>query len=136
MIGSMSGQYGMATEIKPIRTETDYESALAEVERLWGARSGTPKGDRLDVLATLIAAYEERHFPFTAPDPIEAIRFRMEQQGLTRKDLEAMIGTRTRIAEVLSRKRGLSITMIRRLHATLGIPAEVLIQPSRRDQMA
>jgi len=122
----------MATEIKSIRTEADYEAALAEVERLWGVWSGTPKGDRLDVLATLIAAFEEQHFPFSGPDPIEAIRFRMEQQGLTRKDLETMIGTRTRIAEVLSRKRGLSITMIRRLHERLGIPAEVLIQPSRR----
>jgi HTH-type transcriptional regulator/antitoxin HigA len=126
----------MATEIKPIRTEADYEAALGEVERLWGAPAGTPKGDRLDVFATLIAAYEERHFPFATPDPIEAIRFRMEQQGLTRKDLETMIGTRTRIAEVLSRKRGLSITMIRRLHEKLGIPAEVLIQPSRRGQAA
>jgi HTH-type transcriptional regulator/antitoxin HigA len=126
----------MTTEIKPIRTEADYEAALAEVERLWGSRSGTPKGDRLDVLATLIAAYEERRFPFTTPDPVEAIRFRMEQQGLTRKDLETMIGTRTRISEVLSRKRGLSITMIRRLHERLGIPAEVLIQPSRRGQVA
>jgi HTH-type transcriptional regulator / antitoxin HigA len=126
----------MATEIKPIRTEADHEAALAEVERLWGERSDTPKGDRLDVLATLIAAYEERHFPFTAPDPVEAIKFRMEQQGLTRKDLETMIGTRTRIAEVLSRKRGLSITMIRRLHERLGIPAEVLIQPSRRGHLA
>ena len=122
----------MASEIKPIRTEADHEAALAEIERLWGAPVGTPDGDRLDVLATLIAAYEERNFPFATPDPVEAIRFRMEQQGLTRKDLEAMIGTRTRIAEVLSRKRGLSIAMIRRLHEKLGIPAEVLIQPSRR----
>ena len=126
----------MATEIKPIRTEADHEAALAEVEKLWGARSGTPKGDRLDVLATLIAAYEERYFPMDPPDPIEAIRFRMEQQGLTRKDLEKIIGTRTRIAEVLSRKRGLSIAMIRRLHQTLGIPAEVLIQPVRKGQAA
>ncbi|HEX3989884.1 MAG TPA: helix-turn-helix domain-containing protein [Acetobacteraceae bacterium] len=126
----------MATEIKPIRTEADHEAALAEVERLWGARSGTAEGDRLDVLATLIAAYEDRNFPFATPDPIEAIRFRMEQQGLTRKDLETIIGTRTRIAEVLSRKRGLSITMIRRLHDKLGIPAEVLIQPSRKGQAA
>lgn len=126
----------MATEIKPIRTEADHEAALAEVEKLWGARSGTPKGDRLDVLATLIAAYEERYFPMDPPDPVEAIRFRMEQQGLTRKDLEKIIGTRTRIAEVLSRKRGLSIAMIRRLHQTLGIPAEVLIQPVRKGEAA
>ena len=122
----------MASDIKPIRGEKDYEAALAEVERLWGAKSGTPRGDRLDVLATLIEAYEDKHFPTDQPDPIEAIKFRMEQQGLTRKDLGEMIGTRTRVAEVLARKRGLSISMIRRLHAKLGIPAEVLIRPSRK----
>ena len=126
----------MATEIKPIRTEADYEAALAVVERLWGAKSGTPKGDRLDVLATLIEVYEEQHYPIDPPDPIEAIKFRMEQQGLTRKDLEAMIGTRTRIAEVLSRKRSLSIAMIRRLHKSLGIPVEILIRPTRKDEAA
>ena len=126
----------MATEIKPIRTEADYEAALAEVERLWGAKLGTQRGDRLDVLATLVDAYENEHYPMDPPDPIEAIKFRMEQQGLTRKDLEALIGTRTRIAEVLSRKRGLSIAMIRRLHEKLGIPAEVLIQPSRKGEVA
>src|ERR1700757_612836 len=86
----------MTTELKPIRTKADYRAALAEVERLWGAKSGTPKGDRLDVLATLIDAYETRHYPMDPPDPIEAIQFRMEQQGLTRKDLEPMIGTRAR----------------------------------------
>jgi HTH-type transcriptional regulator / antitoxin HigA len=106
----------MAAEVRPIRTKRDYESALKEVERLWGAKAGTPDGDRLDVLATLIDAYETEHYPMDPPDPIEAIKFRMEQQGLTRRDLEEIIGTRTRIAEVLSRKRGLSIAMIRRLH--------------------
>src|SRR3954454_16609843 len=121
----------MATELKPIRTKADYKRALSEAERLWGAKSGTPKGDRLDVLATLIDAYETRHYPMDPPDPIEAIQFRMEQQGLTRKDLEPLIGTRTRVAEVLNRKRNLSIEMIRRLHQQLGIPAEVLIQPTR-----
>ena len=121
-----------STEIKPIRTKQDYEAALAEVERLWGAKAGTPEGDRLDVLATLIDSYEAEHYPMNPPDPIEAIKFRMEQQGLTRKDLEEIIGTRTRIAEVLSRKRGLSIAMIRRLHERLGISAEVLIRPSRK----
>jgi HTH-type transcriptional regulator/antitoxin HigA len=119
-------------DVKPIRTEADYEAALAEVKRLWGAKSGTPKGDRLDVLATLIDAYETRHFPMDPPDPIEAIKFRMESQGLTRRDLEGVIGTRTRIAEVLNRKRGLSIEMIRRLHEKLGIPADVLIKPTRK----
>jgi HTH-type transcriptional regulator / antitoxin HigA len=119
-------------EVKPIKTKASYKRALAEVERLWGARSGTPEGDRLDVLATLIDAYENEHFPMDPPDPIEAIKFRMEQQGLSRKDLEPIIGTRTRVAEVLNRKRGLSIDMIRRLHDRLGISAEVLIRPSRR----
>jgi HTH-type transcriptional regulator / antitoxin HigA len=122
------------TEIKPIRSEADYEEALSEVERLWGAPSGTLDGDRLDVLATLIDAYEDEHHPIDPPDPIEAIKFRMEQQGLTRKDLEAIIGTRTRVAEILNRRRGLSITMIRRLHEKLGISAEVLIRPSRVDR--
>ena len=124
------------TEIKPIRSEADYERALAEIEGLWGAASGTPEGDQLDVLATLIDAYENEHHPIDPPDPIEAIKFRMEQQGLTRKDLEAIIGTRTRVAEILNRRRGLSITMIRRLHDKLGISAEVLIRPSRVDRAA
>jgi HTH-type transcriptional regulator/antitoxin HigA len=128
--------FAMRSPIKPIRTKKNYEAALAEVERLWGAKSKTPEGDRLDVLATLIDAYENEHYPMDPPDPIEAIRFRMEQQGLTRKDLEPLIGTRTRVAEVLNRKRGLSIEMIRRLHRKLGISAEVLIRPSRRDEAA
>src|SRR3954451_24758086 len=102
-----------ATEIRPIRTKRDYDGALKEVERLWGSKSGTPDGDRLDVLATLIDAYESEHYPMDPPDPIEAIKFRMEQQGLTRKDLEPLIGTRTRVAEVLNRRRSLSIGMIR-----------------------
>ncbi|CAN7504708.1 helix-turn-helix domain-containing protein [Paracoccus sp. TD-10] len=126
----------MATELKPIRTEADYDAALAEVERLWGAKSGTPDGDRLDVLATLIEVYEAKNYPMDPPDPIEAIRFRMEQQGLTRKDLEPMIGPRNRVADVLNRKRGLSIEMIRQLHDHLGISAEVLIRPSRFDKVA
>jgi HTH-type transcriptional regulator/antitoxin HigA len=114
----------MAAEVRPIRTKRDYEAALKEVERLWGAKTGTRDGDRLDVLATLIDAYEVEHYPMDPPDPIEAIKFRMEQQGLTRRDLEEIIGTRTRIAEVMNRKRGLSIAMIRRLHERLGISAE------------
>jgi HTH-type transcriptional regulator/antitoxin HigA len=122
--------------IKPIRTKKDYEAALVEFEKLWGARSGTAAGDRLDVLATLIDAYEAEHYPMDPPDPIEAIKFRMEQQGLTRKDLEPFIGTRTRVAEVLNRKRSLSIGMIRRLSDGLGISADVLIRPTRRDRAA
>jgi HTH-type transcriptional regulator / antitoxin HigA len=126
----------MRGSVKPIRTRTNYTAALAEVERLWGAKRGTPAGDRLDVLATLIDAYETEHFPLDPPDPIEAIKFRLEQQGLSRKDLEPLIGTRTRVAEVMNRKRNLSIAMIRRLHETLGISLEVLIRPSRRDKAA
>ena len=122
----------MAAGIRLIRSKRDYETALKEVERLWGAKAGTSDGDRLDALATLIDAYEEEHYPLDPPDPIEAIKFRMDQQGLTRRDLEGIIGTRTRIAEVLNRKRGLSIAMIRRLHERLGISAEVLIRPSRK----
>jgi HTH-type transcriptional regulator / antitoxin HigA len=123
-------------DVRPIRTEADYEAALTEVQRLWGSKSGTPEGDRLDVLATLIDAYESEHHPIDPPDPVEAILFRMEQQNLTRKDLEGILGTRTRVAEVLNRRRGLSINMIRRLHERLGISAEVLIRPSRSDRAA
>jgi HTH-type transcriptional regulator / antitoxin HigA len=126
----------MMGELKPIRTKADYNKAIAEVERLWGAKTGTSEGDRLDVLATLIDAYEAKHYPMDPPDPIEAIRFRMEQQGLSRKDLEPLIGTRTRVAEVLNRQRSLSIAMIRRLHDGLGISAEVLIRPSRTEKAA
>jgi HTH-type transcriptional regulator/antitoxin HigA len=122
--------------IKPIHNKKDYEAALVELEKLWGAKSGTTAGDRLDVLATLIDAYETEHFPMDPPDPIEAIKFRMEQQGLTRKDLEPLIGTRTRVAEVLNRRRNLSIAMIRRLNKKLGISAEVLIRPTLRNKAA
>ena len=126
----------MKNNVRPIRSKKDYEAALKEVERLWGAKLGTMEGDRLDVLATLIDAYETTHYSMDPPDPVEAIKFRMEQQGLTRKDLEPLIGTRTRVAEILNRRRSLSIEMIRRLHKTLGISADVLIRPSRRDQAA
>src|SRR5471032_3255697 len=124
----------MTVEVRPIRTKRDYEAALKEVERLWGAKAGTSDGDRLDVLATLIDAYEAEHYPMDPPDPVEAIKFRMEQLGLSRKDLQPLIGTRTRVAEVLNRKRSLSIGMIRRLHDRLGISAEVLIRPSRNER--
>jgi HTH-type transcriptional regulator/antitoxin HigA len=122
----------MSDDVKPIRSEADYQAALAEIERLWGAKAGTSEGDRLDIVATLIDAYESEHEPMDPPDPIEAIKFRMEQQGLTRRDLEALLGSRARVAEVLNRKRDLSIGMIRRLHEQLGISAEVLIRPVRK----
>lgn len=121
----------MPSAVRPIRTEADYDTAMAEVERLWGATSGTPRGDRLDVLVTLIEAYEEKHFPIDPPDPITAILFRMEQQGLKRKDLEPLIGSRARVSEVLAGRRNLSLQMIRRLHKALSIPAEVLIRPTK-----
>jgi len=122
--------------LKPIRTKADYEAALAVIERLWGTRAGTPEGDRLDILATLVDAYENEHYPMDPPDAIEAIKFRMEQQGLDRKDLAAILGSRTRVAEVLNRRRGLSINMIRRLHEKLGISVEVLIRPIRTKKAA
>ncbi|MGD1036257.1 MAG: helix-turn-helix domain-containing protein [Roseiarcus sp.] len=122
----------MTNEVKPIRSEADYRAALAEIERFWGAKAGTPEGDRLDVVATLVDAYESEHEPMDPPDPIEAIKFRMEQQGLTRRDLETLLGSRARVTEVLNRKRDLSIGMIRRLHERLGISAEVLIRPVRK----
>jgi HTH-type transcriptional regulator/antitoxin HigA len=117
-------------EIKPIRTKADYEKALREIERVWGAKEGTPDGDRLDVVTTLIEAYERKHFPTDAPDPIEAIRFRLEQQGLDHRALIGVIGGRSRVYEVMKGKRALSLAMIRRLHERFGIPAEVLIRPS------
>ena len=119
----------MRADLKPIRSEADYDRSLKEVERLWGARSGTPEGDRLDVLATLIDAYEAQHYPMDPPDPIEAIKFRMEQQGLTRKDLEPMIGKSNRVYEILNHKRSLTLKMIWKLNQELGIPAESLIKP-------
>jgi HTH-type transcriptional regulator/antitoxin HigA len=117
-------------EIKPIRTEADYEAALAEVERLWGAEPGTPDGDRFEVLFTLVEAYEEKQYPILPPDPVEAIKYYMDSRGLDRRDLEQYIGPSGRVSEVLSRKRPLTLAMIRKLNAGLGIPAEVLIQNS------
>jgi HTH-type transcriptional regulator / antitoxin HigA len=115
------------TMIRPIRTDADHDAAIAEVERLWGAKDGTPDGDRLDVLATLIAAYEDRRWPLTLSDPVSAIEFRLDQQGLTRKDLEPFIGSRARVSEIMNRRRPLTIAMIRKLSVGLGIPADVLI---------
>jgi HTH-type transcriptional regulator/antitoxin HigA len=118
--------------IKPIKTEADHAAALHEIERLWGADEGTSAGDRLEVLTTLVEAYEQAHFPMDAPDPIEAIKFRLEQQGADKKTLVGVIGNRTRVYEVLRRDRALSLAMIRRLNQTLNIPAEVLIRPVRK----
>lgn len=114
-------------EIKPIKNERDYRRTLNEIERLMDARANTPDGDRLDVLVTLVDAWEEKHWPIDLPDPVEAILFAMEQRGLSRRDLEPFIGSRARVAEVLNHKRPLTLPMIRRLHQGLGIPAELLI---------
>lgn len=130
--GSTSPPSPIRGELRPIRTEADHAAALEELGRLWGAPVGSREGDRLDVLATLIDAYEAKHHPIDPPDPIAAIRFRMEQQGLSRRDLEPLIGSRGRVAEVLAGKRALSIAMIRRLHDVLGIPADILIRVPRQ----
>ena len=114
-------------DIKPIKTEADYEAVLEEIEQLMDAESDTQEGDRLDVLTTLVEAWEEKHHPIEDPDPIEAILHRMEALGLARKDLEPMIGSRARVSEVLARKRPLTINMIRKLNKEMRIPAEVLI---------
>ncbi len=116
-------------ELRPIRNETDYKAALKEADRLFDAEPGTPDCDRLDILSTLIEAYEKVHVPIDLPDPIEAIRYYMEARGLTRRDLESCIGSRARVSEVLSRKRSLTLEMIRKLNQDLNIPAEILIQP-------
>ncbi len=114
---------------KPIKTDADYRDALTEVERLYGAAPDTPAGDRLEVLVTLIQAYETKHYQIPLPDPIAAIEYHLESRGLTRRDLEPYIGSRGRVSEVLRRRRPLTVEMIRRLHTGLGIPAEILIQP-------
>ncbi|MEE8188260.1 MAG: transcriptional regulator [Kiloniellales bacterium] len=117
-------------DIKPIKSEADYQAALEEIEGLMDAKAGTADGDRLEVLTTLVEAHEAKHHPIDAPDPIEAIKFRMEQQGLTRKDLEPLIGPRGRVAEILNSSRPLTLRMIRNLRDKLQIPAEVLIGES------
>ena len=116
-------------KIKPIKTESDYEAALREVEHLFDAKLNTPEADRLEILTMLIEAYEEKHYPISFPDPIEAILYHMESRGLSRADLEPFIGSRARVSEVLNRRRSLTMEMIRSLNKGLGIPAEVLIQP-------
>ena len=115
--------------IRPIKTDADYRAALKEVEILMMAAPDTPEGEKLDVMVTLIEAYEAKHFPMELPDPVEAIKFEMGRRGLTVKDLEPMIGKSNRIYEILNRKRSLTLKMIWRLHEGLGIPAESLIKP-------
>lgn len=118
-------------DIRPIRTDADYQAALREIERLMSTSPINTDADRLEVLVALVEVYEDTHYPIPAPDPVEAIEYYMTSRGLTRKDLEPYIGTRVKVNEVLERKRRLSISMIRRLNAGLGISADVLIQPYR-----
>ncbi len=119
-------------DIKPVRTKTDYRAVLAEIESLMTAKARTPEGDRLDVLVTLVEAYERTHFPMDLPDAVDAIKFRMEQQNLTVDDLAPVIGRKNRVYEVLARKRPLTLRMIEGLHKKFGIPAESLIKQSAR----
>jgi HTH-type transcriptional regulator / antitoxin HigA len=121
--------------IRPIRSEADYDEALQRVEALWGSTSGTPEGDELDVLVSLVEAYEREHYPIDLPTPIEAIKFRLEQQGKGYRSLIGVIGQRTRVYEVMRGARPLSLNMIRKLHGKLGIPADVLIQSPRPQRM-
>ena len=116
-------------DIKPIKTDADYRAALIAIENLVAAELDTPQGEKLDVMVTLIEAYEAKHFPMGLPDPVEAIKFEMERKGLTVKDLEPMIGKPNRVYEILNRKRSLTLKMIWSLHEGLGIPAESLIKP-------
>jgi len=116
-------------EIKPIKTENDYLNTLNEIEKIIDAKRDTPEGDKLDILVTLVEAYEENNYQILPPDPVEAIIHQMESQGLSRKDLEPLIGSRARVSEILNRKRSLSLNMIRKLQKGLGISAEILVKP-------
>ena len=116
-------------DIRPIKTDEDYQIALAEIEQLFSSTPGTVEGDRLEVLMTLVEAYEDEHYDIPVPDPIEAIHYYMDSRGLSRKDLEPYIGSRARVSEVLNRKRPLTLSMIRNLNAALGISADILITP-------
>ena len=123
-------------EIKPVKTKAAYRAALKEIELLMTARPNSPEGERLDVMVTLVEAYERKHFPMDLPDPVAAITFVMEQRRLSVKDLEPMLGRPNRVYEVLNRKRPLTLKMIWRLHKGLGIPAESLIRPSEDGEAA
>ena len=123
-------------EMRPIRTQADYQEALQEVEQLFDAAPNTPEYDRLDILSTLVEAYEKTHFPIELPDPIETIQYYLDTRGWSRRDLEPCLGSRARVSEVLSRKRCLTLEMIRKLNQELGIPAEILIQPYESAQIS
>ncbi len=115
-------------DIRPIRSDEDHAASLEQIDRLWGADPDTAEGERLEILLTLVDAYEETHHAIPPSDPVSAIEFMMEQRGLSRRDLEPLIGSRARVAEVLNRKRALTLPMIRRLSEGLRIPAEILVR--------
>jgi HTH-type transcriptional regulator/antitoxin HigA len=123
-------------DVKPIKNEEDYRATLREIESLMTAEPGTPEGEKLDVLVTLVEAYERKHFPLDLPDPVEAIKFAMDQRGLTVKDLEPMVGRSNRVYEILNHKRPLTLKMIWKLHKELGIPAESLIKQPDESEAA
>ena len=114
-------------EIRPIKTENDYSKSLKRIDELWGAKKDTPAGDEFDLMITLAEAYEMRHFPITPPDPVDAILFRMEQMGMTKTDMAKYLGSQSRVSEVLSRKRKLTLKMVKSLYKGFKIPAEILL---------
>ena len=114
-------------EIRPIKTDTDYNESIKRIDDLWGSKKDTPQGDELDLLVTLVESYEMKHYPIAPPDPIEAIKFRMEQMGMTKTDLAKYLGSQSRVSEILGRKRQLTLKMIKSLYKGLKIPAEILL---------
>ena len=114
-------------EIRPIKTEKDYNQAIQRIEKLWGAKKNSPQGDELDLLCTIVEAYEMKHFPILPPDPVDAIIFRMEQMNMTKTDMAKYIGSQSRVSEILSRKRQLTLKMVKSLYKGLKIPAEILL---------
>jgi HTH-type transcriptional regulator/antitoxin HigA len=114
-------------DIRPIKTEHDYMTAMSRIEKLWGSKKDTPEGDELDLLVTLVESYEVKHYPIAPPDPIDAIKFRMEQMGMTKTDMVPYLGSQSRVSEILNRKRGLTLGMIKSLYKGLNIPAEILL---------
>lgn len=114
-------------DIKPIKTEQDYNSSISRIEELWGAKRDTPEGDELDLLVTLVESYEMKHYPIAPPDPIDAIKFRMEQMGMTKADMVKYLGSQSRVSEILNRKRSLTLKMVKSLYKGLRIPAEILL---------
>jgi HTH-type transcriptional regulator / antitoxin HigA len=114
-------------DIQPIKTEQDYDNSIHRIEELWGAKKDTPEGDELDVLVTLVESYEMKHYPIAPPDPVDAIKFRMEQMEMTKADMVKYLGSQSRVSEILNRKRKLTLGMIKALYKGLKIPAEILL---------